>query len=100
MSEVNEPVGPKLKPVHIQPTLRLDTTDMPEVADYDVGETYDAVVHCEMVSKHAGDSGPFSEDVPGVVRGTFKVLSIKPLNSTNKSTTSKMKAINKKASNY
>lgn len=100
MSEVLEPSQSKMKRVHIAPTLCLDTTDMPEVADYDVGMTYDAVLHCEMVSKSAPSGDPWDDDAPGVIKGRFKVLSIKPLSSTKSSNNGKMKAIDKKASSY
>lgn len=100
MSEVLEPKEAELKRVKIQPTLRLDTTDLPEIKDYDVGQTYDAVVHCEMVSKDKGSSMFGDDDMPGVTRGTFKVLSIKALDSLPQKSSAKLKAIQKKASNY
>lgn len=101
MSEEVVPANSKTKIIHQPPTLCLDSTDMPEVADYDVGQTYDAVVHCEMVSKRKGDDSPWgSDELPNIVTGRFKVLSIKPLDSTDKDSSVKMKAIKNKASSY
>lgn len=101
MSEVEMPKTPKLVVKHVQPTLCLDTTDMPEVADYDVGQTYDAVVHCEMIGKRAPDTdSPYSDDVPGVIKGVFKVISIKPVNSTSNSGNARINAVRKAASKY
>ena len=40
------------------------------------------------------------DENPGIVRGRFKIISIKPLNSTSKPASAKMKAISKKASDY
>lgn len=89
----------KTKTIHILPTISLDSTDMAEVKDYDVGQTYDAIIHCEMVSKHQGDNGPWGEDEnPGIVRGRFKIISIKPLDS--KPNSDKLKALKNKASSY
>lgn len=101
MSEEIVPATMKTKTVHILPTISLDSTDMPEVKDYDVGQTYDAVIHCEMVSKHQGvDSYLGGEGDPSVIRGRFKIISIKPVDSTKQSPNGKLKAINKRASNY
>lgn len=86
--------------IHVLPEITLDTTDMPEVADYDVGDTYDAIIHCEMVSKHKGLPGLYGEsENPSVTRGRFKIISIKPT-STNGNANDKMKAINRRANNY
>lgn len=99
MSEEVVPSQVKTKTIHVLPTISLDSTDMPEVKDYDVGQTYDAIVHCEMVSKHQGDNGPWGEDEnPSVIRGRFKIISIKPLDS--KPNNDKMKALKNKASSY
>jgi hypothetical protein len=102
MSEQIEPASAsKTKVVHVLPTISLDSTDMPEVKDYDVGQTYNAVIHCEMISKHQGVDGYFgSEDekLPNVIRGRFRIISIKPLDSSTNS--DKMKAIKNKASSY
>ena len=104
MSEQLEPASmSKTKIVKVLPTISLDTTDMPEVADYDVGECYDAVIHCKMVSKHQGGEsfmigGDDDDKLKDVVRGRFQILSIKPLDS--KPNSDKMKAIKNKASSY
>lgn len=91
----------KTNTIHVLPEITLDTTDMPEVADYDVGDTYDAIIHCEMISKHKGVPGMFGEqENPSVTRGRFKIISIKPCDSTKDSASAKMKAINRKASKY
>lgn len=102
MSEEIVPASMKTKTVHILPTISLDSTDMPEVKDYDVGQTYDAIIHCEMVSKHQGvDSYLGSgEGDPSVIRGRFKIISIKPVDSTKQSASDKMKVINNRASKY
>ena len=97
MSEQVVPASMKTKVVHEAPTLCLDSTDMPEVADYDVGQTYDAIVHCEMVSKRKGDDSPWGDnELPNITSGRFKVLSIKPLDSTSIKGNGKMKAIKKR----
>jgi hypothetical protein len=102
MTEQIEPLSAsKTKVVKILPTISLDSTDMPEVADYDVGECYDAVVHCKMISKHQGVESPWGDEddkLKGVIRGRFQILSIKPLDS--KPGSDKMKAIKNKASSY
>lgn len=105
MSEQLEPASmSKTKVVKVLPTISLDSTDMPEVKNYDVGEEYDAVIHCKMVSKHqGGDSyglygGSEDDKLKDVVRGRFQILSIKPLDSKNNS--DKMRVIKKKSSEY
>jgi hypothetical protein len=103
MSEQIEPISAsKTKVVHVLPTISLDSTDMPEVADYDVGQTYDAIIHCEMISKHQGVDSYFGDDdkLPNVIRGRFRIISIKPVDSTTKTSSDKMKAIKNKASSY
>jgi hypothetical protein len=100
MSEHIEPAGmSKTKVVHSNPTLMLDSTDMPEIKDYDVGETYDAILHCKMLSKHQGLDGLYDDDDkhPGIIRGRFEVLSIKPIEgSTEYKGNGKLKAIKKR----
>ena len=104
MSEQIEPSSSsKTKVVHILPTIRLDSTDMPEISNYDVGECYEAVIHCKMISKHQGLDSFFGDDNdkhPEIVRGTFQILDIKPQDSTNKNSSDKMSVIKKKASSY
>jgi hypothetical protein len=103
MSDEIRPTSPKTKVVHVLPTISLDSTDMPEVANYDVGQTYDAVIHCEMISKHQGvDSyfGDGDDKLPNVIRGRFRIITIKPVNSTSKESSDKMKAIKNKARSY
>jgi hypothetical protein len=101
MSDEIVPSSPKTKVIHTLPTISLDTTDMPEVADYDVGQTYDAVIHCEMISKHQGVESYFGSDedkLPNVIRGRFRIITIKPLD--NKPNGDKLKALKNKASSY
>jgi len=89
----------KTKTIHVLPTISLDSTDMPEVKGYDVGETYDAIVHCEMVSKHQGvDSYLGGEGDPSVIRGRFKIISIKPVDRPSNS--NKPDVLKKKAASY
>lgn len=105
MSEILESASnSKVKRVHVQPTIMLDSTDLPEIKNYDVGMEYDAIIHCKMISKH---EGPESFLMPGedaddsdIVRGRFKILSIRPKNSTDDNSSDKMRVIKKKSSEY
>lgn len=92
----------KAKTVHVLPEISLDSTDLPQIKDYDVGDTYDAIIHCEMISKHQGSPSMYGEsENPSIIRGRFKIISIKSCDdeySTNNKASGKLRAINRRLS--
>lgn len=103
MSEVLEPKT-TFKTVKVPPEISLDSTDLPEIKDYDVGDTYEAVIKCKMVSKHAPSDREtqlgYGDAPKGVIRGRFQILDIRPVDkgSTNNKAYGKLRAINKRLS--
>lgn len=104
MSEMLEPAAPRMKKVKIPPEISLDSTDLPEIKDYDVGDTYSAIIKCKMISKHQGSksiySSPDMEDDSDKVHGRFQILSIKPVpkESTNGSGNDRIKSYERRLS--
>lgn len=71
MAKKDKPVAMEME--RMSPTLHLDETDLPEIRDWKVGETYTVVLKVKQTGLHKGDmmdggKGKFSAD--------FKVESV------------------------
>lgn len=65
----------EMNKVKIFPTFQLDSEDLPELADWKVGENYTLIMEVEEISMRQGQEWQ-GEDKDNKVKATFKVLKV------------------------
>jgi hypothetical protein len=64
------------KPVKIYPTFNLDSEDLPELADWKVGQKYMLEMQVEQMSMRQGKEWQGSSNDDKKVHATFKIMKV------------------------